>query len=463
MTSRSGNDPPSSSARRRSRVRVRAPACAFAALLLIAASLLLPVHLRADDGTPYVVRESAAPCLKFRSEPSTTSNPVDCLPPGTHATEIESISFWRKVRLVDGREGWASKRFLGPASGPGSEAAPSAISSDAWLEVHFVDVGQGDGIWIHTYDDGVEGNGIYEGRNIVIDGGPDSSDGKNAMLIYLSQKAHPEAIIDALFISHPHDDHFPGADGIRRHFRIRDYYDPGFPKQGVAYPSFLTSIQQDQAAGRIERVHLGRQQFGSLDWGKELTAEVLYSYPGSSTGLGRDSTLENNASIVLRLQYGNHTFLFMGDAEGKERHEPPDEARYVEKILLDSIPAEKLKSTVLKIAHHGSETSSTLPFIRAVDPEIVVVCSGRRNFGRSRSSPGVFIPRESTLRRYCCHNPNIRIYRTDQDDEAEGRGESDDADRDNVIIRTNGTQIEVKAFESGQPFQVNSCEPACGN
>jgi hypothetical protein len=84
-----------------------------------------------------------------------------------------------------------------------------------------------------------------------------------------------------------------------------------------------------------------------------------------------------------------------------------------ERFLLDTDPG-KLKSTVLKIAHHGSETSSTLPFLQAVNPEIVVVSSGRKSFS------GTFLPDNSTLRRYCCHNPSIRIYRTDQNDEAEG-------------------------------------------
>lgn len=127
----------------------------------------------------------------------------------------------------------------------------------------------------------------------------------------------------------------------------------------------------------------------------------------------------------------------MGDAEGKERNQTPEQARYVEKILLETVPPEKLKATVLKPGHHGSETSSTLPFINAVDPEIVVVSSGRKPFGET------YIPDASTLRRYCCHNSRIRIYRTDQNDEAEHRDVTNDADGDDIVIRTNGTTIEV--------------------
>jgi hypothetical protein len=120
----------------------------------------------------------------------------------------------------------------------------------------------------------------------------------------------------------------------------------------------------------------------------------------------------------------------MGDAECKDRHDDPQTAKYVEARLLSSVP-QKLKSTVLKIAHHGSETSSTLPFIDAVSPEIVVVQSGRKSFG------GTFLPDASTLNRYCAHNPQVRIFRTDQDDHKSGE-ERDAVDGDHIVMRTNG-------------------------
>ena len=414
----------------------------------------------AQDPVTCVVRDTATPCLKVRSDSSTATEPFECISPGTVVTVIASVPYWRKVNLPDGRSGWVAKMYLEPATAPTPGPAPAPPPSDAWLEVHFVDVGQGDGIWIHTFDDGIDGNGKFEGLNIVIDGGPDSSDSTNQMLKYLQAHGHDGAVLDALIVTHPHDDHYPGADGLRRHFTIHDYYDPGYPKQGVAYPAFLAAVQQDQTAGRIGQVHLGKQQFGSLDWGSEITAEILYSYPGSSTGLGSGNTLENNSSIVLRLQYGSRSFLFMGDGEGKSRTGSADQPKYVEEDLLGSVASDKLKSTVLKIGHHGSETSSTVPFITAVDPEIVVVSSGRKNYQGSGSTP-VFLPKDSTLRRCCCHNAGIRIYRTDQNDEAEGRTTTDDADGDHIVIRTNGTDLEVKALEAGQPFTVSSCRPGC--
>ena len=72
--------------------------------------------------------------------------------------------------------------------------------------------------------------------------------------------------------------------------------------------------------------------------GNEINAEILYSWPGSNLGLGSGSTLGNNTSIVLKLTYGNQSFLFMGDAEGKDREDSPDTSRYVERMLMDGGP-----------------------------------------------------------------------------------------------------------------------------
>ncbi len=419
--------------------------------LAFALLVLLPAGLAGQEGAVvFRVRESAAPCLVFRALPSAGAARQDCLAPGTVADGIGTAPYWRQIRLGDGRTGWAAKKFLELVGEP---AGPPASIPDAWLEVHVVDVGQGDGIWIHTYDDGIPGNGIYEGRNIIIDGGPDASDARDALLRYVLARAHEHAVVDALILTHPHDDHYPGAEGILRHFEVRNYYDPGYPKEGARYAGFLAMVRAESALGAPTVMHMGRASFGTLDWGSELQVQVLYSYPGSPEGLGSGNTLENNASIVLRLVYGTQSILLMGDAEGKDRDDPPDSARYGERILLDSVGAAGLHSTVLKIAHHGSETSSTLPFIQAVDPSFVVVSSGRKSFH------GSFLPDSTTLARYCAHNPAIRIYRTDQGDAEQGRTPATDADGDDVLIRTNGTVTLVDGLADGVPVHSTACVP----
>ncbi|MBC7896992.1 MAG: MBL fold metallo-hydrolase [Cytophagaceae bacterium] len=401
----------------------------------------------AQQETGYVVRPTGGPCLVLRTAPSTDSARVDCLVPGTGVTAVDAVPFWRRVRLADGREGWSAKKFLEPVAPVVEEPAlpdPNAIPPHAWLEVHIVDVGQGDGIWIRTFDDGVAGNGVFEGKNIVIDGGPNASQGEGTLHDYIESAGHHGGIIDALVVSHPHDDHYPGAARIIRHFDVLSYYDPGFPKGGVAYPAFLNEVKTETVEGTPIALHIGRSNFGVPAWGKEIGVRFLYAWPGSNEGLGsKMNTIENNASIVLRLTYGRHSFLFMGDAEGKERGDGPDEPKYVEKILMTEVQPDSLTSTVLKLAHHGSETSSTLPFMQAVNPEIIVASSGRKKFGQ------VFLPDASVLERYCQLNPAVRVYRTDRDDAAQQRTVKNDADGDHVVIRTNGKDIEVLAFVNG--------------
>ena len=73
-------------------------------------------------------------------------------------------------------EGWAARKYLDAAGTPALTDSSAALRDDAWLEIHVVDVAQGDGIWVHTFDDNILGNGCYEGKNVVIDGGPRSSD-----------------------------------------------------------------------------------------------------------------------------------------------------------------------------------------------------------------------------------------------------------------------------------------------
>ena len=397
---------------------------------------------------PSVVRSNVWSCLNVRSDHDVNAVSVGCLASGTPVTVIDAVPFWRQIKFGNNQVGWAAKKFIEPLSPEtAGDSADTSIPDSAFLTVHFVDVGQGDAIWIQTYDDGIDGNGKFEGYSIVIDGGPYSSDNSNPLLPYMESRGYHGASIEALIVTHPHTDHFSGAETISRHFSINNYYDPGYPSQLSSYGAFLSAMKT-----RAKNIHIGLQNFGQINWGSELKVEVLYAWNGDPQHvLGADNTLVNNSSIVLRIQYGQHVFLFMGDAEGKNRENDAATPRYVEKILLETVPG-RLKANVLKIAHHGSETSSTLPFIEAVDPDIVIVESGRKNFS------GTFLPDSSALRRYCSHNPNIKIYRTDQNDSQTARTERDAVDGDNIIIRTNGKgQLQVQAFDGGRPFTGNFC------
>jgi competence protein ComEC len=272
-------------------------------------------------------------------------------------------------------------------------------------------------------------------------------------LSYIEGVGYHGADIEALILTHPHVDHYNGAKAILKHFNVKNYYDPGYPSTNVTYKTLLKRVNGSLGTPAAENIHIGQANFGTMNWGNELKVDVLYSWDEAAHHpLGSaDNTKENNSSIVLRIQYGDHVFLFMGDAEGKERDDNASTPKYVEKLLLNNDPA-RLKANVLKIAHHGSETSSTLPFIQAVNPDIVIVESGRKNFN------GRFLPDITTLRRYCDNNPNVKIYRTDQGDEAAHLSEAGAIDKDNIIIQSNGHgQIQVKAYQGGHLFTGNFC------
>jgi competence protein ComEC len=423
------------------------------ACILTVCLLLISPKLFAQN-EPYVVRGTVTPCVNVRTDHSTNAPSIACLVPGTRVMVVGSAPFWREIVFGNNQRGWVAKKYIEPATAvPIDGSDSSSIPLNAFLTIHYVDVGQGDAIWIQTHDDGIDGNGKFEGYSIVIDGGPYSADASNPFLPYIQSQGHRGADIEALFISHPHTDHFYGAQSISKNFRINHYYDPGYPSDLPAYLSFLNAIKGTGShPGRAQQIHIGEKNFGQIDWGSELKVEVLYTWRGNADNtLGSGNTEINNSSIVLRVQYGDHVFLFMGDAEGKDRDDNPATAKFVEKILLETVP-HKLKATVLKIAHHGSETSSTLPFIQAVDPDIVVAQSGRKSFR------GTYLPDITTLQRYCTNNPNVRIYRTDQGDAAARYTGRAAADGDHIVIRSNGAgQLQVQALQGGVPFTEKFC------
>jgi competence protein ComEC len=299
------------------------------------------------------------------------------------------------------------------------------------LRISFIDVGQGDAIWIKTPDSG-QGS-----KNILIDGGPDRGR-QNRLVTYLqTYGVLPGAVIDYLVVTHPHDDHYPGLLDVLAQYQVATVIDSGFPKAGE-YETFLADARAEQVNGKPSTVIDLRQAADvPLDWGKGVTARVIYADSADARDMGSHNTRENNASAVIRLELGAFSFLFMGDAEGKARKQPPDTARFVERVLLSRFAPAELHATVLKAGHHGSETGSTLPFLRAVQPKVIVVMTGRRSFN------GRFLPDEGVIERYEELDPDVLILRTDDKDEAEGHTTKDDQDGDDIYMRTDGKTLRV--------------------
>jgi competence protein ComEC len=340
------------------------------------------------------------------------------------------VSWWRgRGALVVGLCLWAGHVSAQPAT--------ATDADDSLFRVAFIDVGQGDAIWINGP---VQDNGA-PGGNIVIDGGPHRGS-KNRLLTYLRTPTYglrPGQPIDCLIASHPHDDHYPGLLDVMAEFEVRQIIDSGFPKEGPKFAAFVAAAKAERAGGKPARfVELRASPQQTIDCGN-IRAEILFADSAAAKGMGSQSTRENNASTVVKVTHGEFSFLFMGDAEGKDRDDNPDTPKYAEQALMarEQLQPGLLKAAVLKVAHHGSETSSTLPFMKAVNPDVLVVMSGRKKFQMR------FLPDKSTLDRYRAHNPDIVIVRTDERDAIERRDTTNDADGDDVYIYTDGDSLRV--------------------
>jgi len=233
------------------------------------------------------------------------------------------------------------------------------------LKVHFIDVGQGDAILIQCPD----------GTTLLIDGG------KIWCYTFLGDYLRRSGVedIDYLIISHPHGDHYGGLIKILKTFKVDTILVSGQEDTTEHYQRFMEMVESLKDVKYTKARAGDKYSFGEV--------ELLIMHPSSQLS---DSV--NNCSIIAKLIYGNESFLFTGDAE--EDAEPETIAR-----------GYNMKSTVLKVAHHGSRTSTDQYFLSRVSPREAVICVGENNFYGH--------PTEQVLRRL--KRGGIKIYRTDLD------------------------------------------------
>ena len=204
------------------------------------------------------------------------------------------------------------------------------------LVVHFIDVGQGDSILV------VSPNGL----TALIDGGSANT----GVVAYLRVQGVER--IDLMIATHPHEDHIGGLIQVLEAMPVARVVTNGQVHTTATYEHFLDAILSSEAeyseVQRGDSVALGEMEFSVLS-------------PGGSLG---DDLNEN--SVVLRLVYGQTTFLFMGDAgmdaEGR--------------MLAAGVP---LKADILKVGHHGSCSATSLSFLQAVQPEVGIYSAGINN------------------------------------------------------------------------------------
>ncbi|GAB1341545.1 ComEC/Rec2 family competence protein [Gemmatimonas sp.] len=215
------------------------------------------------------------------------------------------------------------------------------------LELHAIDVGQGDALAIRT----------PRGRWVLVDAGRrwDGGDaGRRTIVPYVRRLGGDVALF---VLSHPHDDHAGGAATIVEALRPTLWWEPAFVSASAGYRAALDAIRQ--AHTRWERVRPGRRF--DLD---QVAFEVLA--PDSAWTVAQHDA--NETSLVLRVTYGQHRMLLTGDAERQE-----------EAWLLERYDADDLAADVLKLGHHGSRTSSTPALLDAVNPRVAIASVGAGN------------------------------------------------------------------------------------
>lgn len=242
---------------------------------------------------------------------------------------------------------------------------------DPDLRVTFLSVGQGDSEVVR----------FGGGRVMLIDAGgawPDGFDfGERIVARYLWGEKIMH--VDYMVMSHPDIDHFGGLGFVARNFSPGEFWTTGASSRDESYAALMREI----AARRIP-VRIVNSSTAPLTVGG-ATIRCLSPVPGQM------AAKDNNLSMVLRIAQGRQSVLFTGDIEAK-----------AERVLVDRFSG--LSSTVLKVPHHGSRTSSTAPFVAAVHPRVAVMSVGYRN--------RFHFPAAVVVRRYRAEK--ARVLRTDQ-------------------------------------------------
>lgn len=238
-----------------------------------------------------------------------------------------------------------------------AQAAPQAVTG---LRVDFLDVGQGDAAVVRCGS-----------QSMIIDGG----NAEASSYVYTWLKNNGLSYLDYMVASHPDADHVGGLAGALNYAKVGTAYSPVTGADTKTFRSFQKYLTQQGKAITVP-------QAGTM----LPLGDAVIQFLGPVTAGSND----NNNSIVLKIVYGQTSFLFTGDAEQEE-----------EESLINA--GADLSSTVLKVGHHGSDTSTSYLFLRTVQPQMAVISVGAGNsYGH---------PTEAVLSRL--RDAGVRTWRTD--------------------------------------------------
>ncbi|MEA4831456.1 MAG: ComEC/Rec2 family competence protein [Oscillospiraceae bacterium] len=252
----------------------------------------------------------------------------------------------------------------------------SSSTDEEILRVTFIDVGQADSILVEC------------GESVMLVDGGNKNDGDTVVSVL---KKHGIDNINYMVATHPHEDHVGGLSGVLNYATVKKAY--------CSYNEY------DSSAFRNFKKYLDKQ---SLEITLPVCGTVFYLGKAKVTIIGPQRLYDsvNDNSIVLKLEYGDTSFLLMGDA-GND----------AEKDLIES--GYDLSADVLKIGHHGSSDATSYVFLKEVMPDIAVISCGKNNdYGH---------PSESTLSRLA--DAQAKVYLTQNDGD--------------IIIESDGTLLNV--------------------
>ncbi|MTV47720.1 MBL fold metallo-hydrolase [Heliobacillus mobilis] len=260
----------------------------------------------------------------------------------------------RKLGILKHADKHPDKVVTVPPTEPGNKMA----------YVHFIDVGQADSIYIQ----------LPNHNDILIDGG-NRADGQK-VVDYL--KAQGVDDLEAVIATHPHEDHIGGLPDVLQAYQVDSFYMPNAVTTTRTFEDLLIAVKENHAKTIVAKAGMKLEVPGAEE-------VILAPEIGDSDDL-------NNSSVVLKLNYGQTSFLFTGDAENLS-----------EVQMLSN--GYDVSADVLKVGHHGSQYSTSKGFLDNVKPKYAVISVGAGNeYGH---------PAESTLK--LLQDAGVPVYRTDKD------------------------------------------------